>query len=62
MNIPNKILRSTYITYETYFNHQQLAKKFHKSNSKTKKDGQSAQSDYNIPETRKEIKDDLLKW
>ncbi len=65
MNIPTKVLRSTYITYETYFHHQQLAKKFYKSSSKTRK-GQSKEIDFKLDSEffadKHSIKDDLLKW
>mgnify|MGYP007031242039 CR=1 FL=1 len=63
MNIPTKVLRSTYTTYETYFHHQQLAKKFYKSSSKHKKktDTDTKQDIEYIPE-KQSIKEDLLKW
>ncbi len=63
MNIPTKVLRSTYTTYETYFHHQQLAKKFYKSSSRHKKKADSdtkTETEY-IPE-KQSIKEDLLKW
>jgi len=31
MNIPSKVLRSTFINNETYYHHQLLAKRFYKS-------------------------------
>lgn len=70
MNIPTKVLRSTFITYEAYFHHQQLAKRFYKS-AKGKKgtksvgeektgtgeiEGQSSHSEKNS------FKEDLMKW
>jgi hypothetical protein len=70
MNIPTKVLRSTFITYEAYFHHQQLAKRFYKS-AKGKKgtklvgeerpgsaeiEGQVSHSDKNS------FKEDLMKW
>lgn len=54
MNIPTKVLRSPYITYEAYFHHQQLAKKFYKTNKRKK-----AQEEGEIRPT---FKEDLLKW
>jgi hypothetical protein len=54
MNIPTKVLRSPYITYEAYFHHQQLAKKFYKS-SKTKRMQEEA-------EIKASFKDELMKW
>lgn len=33
MNIPTKVLRSTFINNETYYHHQSLAKRFYKSSS-----------------------------
>ena len=65
MNIPTKVLRSTYITYETYFHHQQLAKKFYKSSSKTRK-GLIKEIDFKLDSEffadKQSIKEDLLKW
>ncbi len=62
MNIPNKVLRSTYTTYETYFHHQQLAKKFYKSSSKNKKKTETETKFDNEYLLEKSIKEDLLKW
>ncbi len=63
MNIPTKVLRSTYTTYETYFHHQQLAKKFYKSSTKIKKKTDSdnkSENEYLLE--KQSIKEDLLKW
>ena len=63
MNIPTKVLRSTYTTYETYFHHQQLAKKFYKSSSKNKKKTDSdSKSEPEYLVEKQSIKEDLLKW
>lgn len=77
MNIPTKVLRSTFITYETYFHHQQLAKKFYKSSSKTSKkhtkqntpDSETKNYEpfqdhisYVISDPKHNFKEELLKW
>jgi hypothetical protein len=70
MNIPTKVLRSTFITYEAYFHHQQLAKRFYKS-AKGKKGAKSAGEERSgaseiegqIPHSEKNsFKEDLMKW
>ncbi len=66
MNIPTKVLRSTFITYEAYFHHQQLAKRFYKS-TKGKKGGKAEdkagdESNPNAQTERNSFKEDLLKW
>jgi hypothetical protein len=68
MNIPTKVLRSTFITYEAYFHHQQLAKRFYKS-TKGKKGGKAEEkgqpgdeSNPNAQAERNSFKEDLLKW
>jgi hypothetical protein len=73
MNIPTKVLRSTFITYETYFHHQQLAKKFYKSSTKVVKRGprnfeernecDSQQISYMIYDTgSRNYRQELVKW
>jgi len=76
MNIPTKVLRSTFITYETYFNHQQLAKRFYKSYknkksySKTNSESELINPNSNEVEQiqflatnlQPNFKEDILKW
>ncbi len=70
MNIPTKVLRSTFITYETYYHHQQLAKRFYKSNKNNKKlvkiDGEnktfSEYEQFSCPELKQNFKEVLIKW
>ena len=74
MNIPTKVLRSTFITYETYFHHQQLARRFYKSSKNSKKntkfnvdsDSKNGREVEQLPfplcEYKQNFKDELLKW
>lgn len=78
MNIPTKVLRSTFITYETYFHHQQLAKRYYKSSNKimkklSKQSGgyenektyeleKNEQITYVISEPKQNYKDEIMKW
>jgi hypothetical protein len=75
MNIPTRVLKSTFITYDTYIQHQQLAKRFYKSNKaikKTNKAGEQNDSTRNLSETehvslaigefKHSFKEDLMKW
>ena len=76
MNIPTKVLRSTFITYETYFHHQQLAKRFYKSTRSNKKNTKSNLTgefgvknlneveniSYTISDIKQNFKEELLKW
>ena len=68
MNIPTKVLRSTFITYEAYFHHQQLAKRFYKT-TKAKKSSKFAgdektggfEFESHIPQIEKNsFKEDLM--
>ncbi len=76
MNIPTRVLKSTFITYDTYIQHQQLAKRFYKSNRALKKlarqglvnDAESKSMSENehvslaIGEFKHSFKEDLIKW
>lgn len=76
MNYPTKVLRSTFITYETFYHHQQLAKKFYKVASKNLKknlrtqqrtdEGDKNFSENNplsyMGELKYCFKEELLKW
>jgi len=75
MNIPTRVLKSTFITYDTYIQHQQLAKRFYKSNKalkKTNKQVDLTEANKNLSETehlslaigefKHSFKEDLLKW
>lgn len=75
MNIPTRVLKSTFITYDTYIQHQQLAKRFYKSNKALKKTNKQVdqteanknQSDTEhlslaIGEFKHSFKEDLMKW
>lgn len=77
MNIPTKVLRSTYINNETYFHHQSLAKRFYKSSGKNVKkynktlfsndfDFRSTefydQVSYCIGESKQNYKEEIFKW
>lgn len=66
MNIPNKVLRSTFLNYETYFHHQQLAKKYYKASSKQKtKVADSSKIEYDqisYVEAKPNFKEEILKW
>ena len=75
MNIPTRVLKSTFITYDTYIQHQQLAKRFYKSNKalkKTNKQVDQTEANKNLSETehlslaigefKHSFKEDLLKW
>jgi hypothetical protein len=75
MNIPTRVLKSTFITYDTYIQHQQLAKRFYKSNKalkKTNKTGEQTESSKNLSENehvslaigefKHSFKEDLMKW
>ena len=70
MNIPTKVLRSSFITYEAYYHHQQLAKRFYKS-TKNKKTGKGEEKSFtneneamsfNLGEFKNSFKEDLMKW
>jgi hypothetical protein len=75
MNIPTRVLKSTFITYDTYIQHQQLAKRFYKSNKalkKTNKQVDQTEANKNLSETehlslaigefKHSFKEDLMKW
>ena len=75
MNIPTRVLKSTFITYDTYIQHQQLAKRFYKSNKALKKTNKQVdQTEANkilsetehlslaIGEFKHSFKEDLMKW
>ncbi len=70
MNIPTKALRANIISYETFFHHQQLAKRFYKANKNNKKMVKNNEGDnteveqipYPFGEFRQNFKEDLLKW
>jgi len=75
MNIPTRVLKSTFITYDTYIQHQQLAKRFYKSNKSSKKNIKSAdqnetgksflesdQISFAISEFKQSFKEEMMKW
>ena len=75
MNIPTRVLKSTFITYDTYIQHQQLAKRFYKSNKalkKTNKQVDQTEANKNLSEAehlslaigefKHSFKEDLMKW
>lgn len=75
MNIPTKVLRSTFITYETYFHHQQLAKRVYKTTKTGKKSSKSISGNENekpnssdkeifylLGDYKPNFKEDLIKW
>jgi hypothetical protein len=77
MNIPTKVLRSTFINNETYFHHQSLARRFYKSSGKNVKkfnktvfsnecdfrnQGSYDQISYCFGESRHNYKEEILKW
>lgn len=77
MNIPTKVLRSTFINNETYFHHQNLARRFYKSSGKNVKkynktlftndyDYRSQdnydQVSYFIGDSKHNYKEEILKW
>ena len=75
MNIPTRVLKSTFITYDTYIQHQQLAKRFYKSNKSSKKNiksgdqnetgkppHESDQISLAISEFRQSFKEEMMKW
>jgi hypothetical protein len=75
MNIPTRVLKSTFITYDTYIQHQQLAKRFYKSNKALKKttkamDQTETSKNFSenehvslaIGEFKHSFKEDLMKW
>ena len=76
MNIPTKVLRSQFINYETYFQHQQLAKRFYKSTRGKKIGKQNSLGETEMcrgstdldsvglefGEMKKNFKEELIKW
>ncbi len=76
MNIPTKVLRSTFITYETYFHHQQLAKRYYKSSSKVVKKNSKMNGEldlkyeiernepiaYVMSDPKQIFKEEIMKW
>jgi len=77
MNIPTKVLRSTFINNETYYHHQALAKRFYKSSGKNAKKFNNTffnndfdfrshdnfdQISYSFVDSKNNYKEEILKW
>lgn len=66
MNIPLKVMRSTYIAYDTYNHHQQLAKRFykhlHKPVKKASKEETESIGSFVLCDLKQNFKEELLKW